>query len=66
MNTILLNGNVYHFSESSLPILIHGEDHAGSSLFTISLLADLYIQGSKILFFTGYHFAKDEFIKQVG
>lgn len=55
-----------HFTENDLPILIHGADHAGSSLFTISLITDLYSQGSKILFFTGYHVAKDEFIKQVG
>ena len=66
MNTILLNGNEYHFSEDSLPILIHGKEHVGASQFTVSLLADLYRQGSKILFFTGYPMAKDEFIKQVG
>lgn len=66
MNTILLNRNVYHFSEDSCPILIHGEDHAGSSLFTVSLLADLYQQGSKILFLSGYPMARDEFVKQVG
>jgi len=66
MNRFLLEGNEFHFAENDLPILIHGAEHAGSSLFTISLLADLYTQGSKILFFTGYHMAKDEFIKQVG
>ena len=66
MNTILLNGHEFHFSKGNLPILIHGEDHAGASLFTVSLVADLYAQGSKILFLSGYPMAKDEFIKQVG
>mgnify|MGYP001231045806 CR=1 FL=1 len=66
MNKFLLGGNELHFTENDLPILIHGIEHVGSSQFTISLLADLYTQGSKILFFTGYQMAKDEFIKQVG
>lgn len=66
MNKILFNGNEYHFSEDSLPILIHGEEHAGSSLFTVTLLAGFYKQRLKILFLSGYPMAKDEFIKQVG
>lgn len=66
MNIFLLDENEFHFAENDLPILIHGAEHAGSSLFTVSLLANLYNQGSAILFFTGYPMAKDEFIKQVG
>lgn len=62
---IFLNGQEIHFADGDLPILIHGKEHIGASLFTVSLLANLYSQGSGILFLSGYHMAKDEFLKQV-
>lgn len=64
MKNILLNNQQYHFSLNQLPIFIHGSATTGSSLFTISLVADLYRQGNKILFTSGYHMARDEFISQ--
>lgn len=66
LKKILLDGKEFHFARSYLPILIHGEEHVGSSLFTISVLADLYSQGSKIVALTGYPMARDEFNNQTG
>lgn len=61
---ILLNNSEFHFSMSDLPCLIHGVDHAGASLFTVIMMVDLYRQSNKILFVSGYHMARDEFISQ--
>lgn len=64
MNKILLNGNIFKCKESDLPFLIHGEEKAGSSLFTVTLAANLFSTGCKLLFLTGYVMAKEEFLKQ--
>ncbi len=64
INKILLNGNDFECSEADLPMLIHGEDKAGASLFTVSYIANLFARGSKLLCITGYHMARDEFYKQ--
>jgi len=64
MNEILLNGSKFDCTEKILPVLIHGEEKAGASLFTVSLAANLFTNGSKLLFLTGYKMAKDEFFKQ--
>jgi hypothetical protein len=61
---LLLNNRELKFKEKDLPCLIHGLPHAGSSLFTISLIADLYTQGEKILFLSGYPMAREEFSTQ--
>lgn len=66
MKKILLDGEQINFSAQDLPLLIHGEDSKGSSLFSISVAADLYSQGAKLLFTSGFHMARDEFIDQVG
>lgn len=58
---ILLNDKQFHFSKQNLPLLIHGEDGSGASLFSISCVADLYDQGFNIIFLCGYHMARDEF-----
>lgn len=63
---ILLNNKEYTFTEKDLPILIHGAPHAGSSLFTITLTSQFAQQGNKLLFFSGYDAAKDEFKEQIG
>lgn len=62
--TILLNDKEFNLQGTDLPILIHGKDNSGASLFTITVLANLYKQGSKIIFLSGYHMARDEFISQ--
>lgn len=61
---ILLGGNQKHFDKNDLPMLIHASAGSGGSLFSISVIADLYIQGAKILSLTGYHMARDEFKEQ--
>ncbi|MEK7654014.1 MAG: hypothetical protein AAB345_01890 [Patescibacteria group bacterium] len=66
MNKILVNEKEYNFIDNNLPILIHGEDKSGASLYTMSLAANLYSQGSKLLFLCGYKQAQEEFVKQVG
>jgi hypothetical protein len=66
MNKILLNEDTYKCSENDLPLLIHGEDKAGASLFTITFAANLFTTGSKLLFLTGYEMAREEFVKQIG
>ncbi len=66
MNEILLDGSNFECNKNNLPLLIHGEDKAGASLFTITFAANLFASSSKLLFLTGYHMAKEEFLKQVG
>ncbi len=55
-----------NLTKKDLPILIHGEDKLGASLYTMSLAANLHSQGNKILFLCGYAQAREEFTKQVG
>lgn len=61
---ILLNNKEYHFSEDCLPCLVHYKEKQGGSQFTVTLVADLFLQGSKILFLTAYPMAKDNFFEQ--
>jgi len=60
----LLNNKVFHFNENNLPCLVHYKEKTGGSQFTITLVADLFLQGSKILFLTAYPMAKDNFFEQ--
>ncbi len=60
------NSEKIEFKSSDLPMLIHGKDKTGSSLFSITVAAHLHIQGNKLLIFTAYSMAKDEFLLQVG
>jgi len=66
MKKILLDGQDYRFTENKLPLLIHGVDKSGASLYTISVIADLFSQGHKILVLSGYPMAREEFKNQVG
>src|SRR3989339_1582346 len=61
---ILLDDEVFHFSEDGLPCLVHYKEKQGGSQFTVTLVADLFLQGSKILFLTAYPYAKDNFFEQ--
>ena len=62
---ILLNDKELHLSENNLPCLIHYKEKQGGSQFTVTLVANLFLQGSKILFLTAYPYAKDNFFEQV-
>ena len=65
MNKIQLNNEDFLFSEKHLPMLIHGEDKAGASLFTITIGANFIAQNKKVLFLSGYYMAREEFYKQI-
>lgn len=63
MSDLLLNQNSFHLSEANLPCLIHGTEGSGSSFFTIELVRDMFRQGSKLLFFSAYPMAKEQFLQ---
>ncbi|MFA6185582.1 MAG: hypothetical protein WC720_05585 [Candidatus Shapirobacteria bacterium] len=63
---IILNNQKYDFSESDLPIMVHGKENSGASFFSIALIANLFLSGHKILFFTAFPMAKESFSKIIG
>jgi len=64
-DTISLNNEVYHIGEDGLPCLIHYAPKTGGSYFSVAMVADLFLRGSKILFLTAYPMAKDNFLQQI-
>lgn len=64
MNKILLNNEEYKATEQDLPSLIIYGEKSGGSHFTVTLVADLFSSGSKVLFFTAFPMAKDNFLEQ--
>jgi hypothetical protein len=52
-------------TQNSLPLMIHGKDRSGASFFTISLAAQFHAAGNKLLIFTAFQMAKEEFLNQV-
>ncbi len=67
MKKILLDGNeVKTLAPENLPMLIHGREGSGASLYTICLAAKWFSQGYKVLFLCGYPMAEQEFRQQVG
>jgi len=62
---ILLNNFEHHFNENDLPCLISYGEKMGGSHFSVTLVADLFLRGSKILFLTAYPMAKDNFLEQL-
>ncbi len=62
---MLLNNQVYHIGEDCLPCLIHYASKTGGSHFSVVMVADLFLSGSKILFLTAYPMAKDNFLQQI-
>lgn len=65
INKILLNNEPLSIHEGSLPCLISYSEKTGGSHFSISYIAGLFAAGSKILFFTAYPMAVENFIKQI-
>ncbi len=49
---------------SDLPMIIHGADGNGASLFSITMAANFFKQGFNILLMSGYQMARDEFCEQ--
>lgn len=66
LDEILLNWKPYTLKEEGLPCLITYDKHMGGSHLSIVLIANLFLQGSKVLFFTAYPMAKDNFLNQIG
>jgi hypothetical protein len=62
---ILLNNKEFHFSEADLPLLIHGAHKAGASLFSVTVAVQMFLIGKKLLFFTAYPMAREEFMAQI-
>jgi len=61
LKTMFMDDSELHIANSDLPLLIHGDDGHGASLFSVSVMADLYARGAKLVFLCGYHMARDEF-----
>jgi len=59
---ILLNNNPHTFTAEDLPALIHGEKGAGSSLFAVNLIAQLYAQGEPLLILSSSEAIKEELL----
>ncbi len=58
---MVVNKKEIQFENEDLPILISGSQGTGSSLFTIHLVHQLLRSGNKILFFTAFPAAKEDF-----
>lgn len=55
----------FHFSEADLPLLIHGAHKTGASFFTVTVAVQMFLAGKKLLFFTAYPMAREEFMTQI-
>jgi hypothetical protein len=62
---IFINNEKIKFTDSDFPILISGAEKTGASFFSVSLLANILNNGYKVLFFSAYQMAKDDFEKQI-
>jgi hypothetical protein len=62
---ILINKEKVNFTENDFPILIHGYCKTGASHFSVFLSANLLKNNMKVLFFTAYPEAKEEFRKEI-
>jgi hypothetical protein len=65
LDQIILNNKAYQTNKDDLPCLITYTEKTGGSHFSVSMVADLFLQGQKILFLTAYPMAKDNFLKQI-
>ncbi len=63
---IIINNKIAHFKYSDFPMLISGKEKTGASLYTITLAANIYAAGNKILFFSAHPMAIEELLKQLG
>jgi hypothetical protein len=63
---ILVNNKAVNFNHDDFPMLISGVDGCGTSFFSVCLMAELFNQGEKIVFFSAFPQAKDGFKKMIG
>ncbi len=66
MKILIDNKGLRQLNQKNLPMLIHGEEGSGSSLYTIALAAKWFQQGYIILFLCGYQMAEEEFRRIAG
>jgi hypothetical protein len=64
-HTILLNNQAHYFSKADLPCLVHYLPKAGGSLYSVTLIINMFLSSSKILFLTAFPMAKDNFFNQL-
>lgn len=62
-NKLLFNGEVFHFSKEELPCLITSKEGHGASYFSMRMIVDFLLEGSKIISFTAYSDAMDNFME---
>jgi hypothetical protein len=62
---ILINKKEVIFGKDDFPMLISGADKTGTSFFSICLLANLLKSALKVLLFSAYPAAKEEFRKHI-
>lgn len=62
---IIINDKEVVFNKKDFPMLINGRDKSGASFFSISLLVNLFENGEKVLLFSAFDPAKEEFRKQL-
>lgn len=58
--------NVLPFGIENLPALVHGVEGSGASFFSICLAVQLHLNKQKLIMFTAYPMAKEEFFAQIG
>ncbi len=63
---ILINDKEVIFNKEDFPMLINGAGKSGASFFSLSLLVNLFENGEKVLLFSAFDPAKEEFRKQLG
>jgi hypothetical protein len=62
---ILINNKEVNFDRDDFPMLIHGYQKTGTSHFTVCLMANLHANKNKVLFFSAYPEAKEEFRNEI-
>lgn len=65
MNKILVNQEELNLTKINFPVLVHGEEGSGASLYTVTLAVNLFSQDFPIVFLCGYPMAEEEFKKQL-
>ncbi len=65
MTKIIISNKIVNFNHEDFPMLISGLTSAGSSLFSIELMVDLFKKGEKIILFSAYEQAKELFKKEM-
>lgn len=65
IDNLYLNDKKWELTEADLPCLVSYREKSGGSHFSISMIANLFLSGSKILFLTAYPMAKDNILEQL-